>query len=261
MRDPAHFFHNNFSNSITLLNAMRRAGVDVIVFSSTAAVYGTPTRVPIPENHPTNPVNPYGESKLMVERALHWAAQAHGLRWIALRYFNAAGADPDLEIGEAHVPETHLIPRACLAAMGKGPALSLFGTDYPTRDGTAIRDYVHVSDLAQAHVQAVTHLLEGGHSTALNLGLGHGHTVAEVIRAVERVSGRPVPYKVAPRRMGDPPALVADPSSAVKVLGWKAGFTELDSIVETAWRWHARQSGDDVGVRAGSRAPHVPVRA
>ncbi|HEX6979878.1 MAG TPA: UDP-glucose 4-epimerase GalE [Alphaproteobacteria bacterium] len=261
MRDPAHFFHNNFSNSIVLLNAMQRAGVEAIVFSSTAAVYGTPTRVPIPEEHPTNPVNPYGESKLMVERALHWAAQAHGMRWMALRYFNAAGADPDLEIGEAHDPETHLIPRACLAAMGKGPALSLFGTDYPTRDGTAIRDYVHVSDLARAHVLAVTHLLEGGRSAALNLGLGRGHTVAEVIHAVERVSGRSVPRHVAPRRIGDPPALVADPSAAMKVLGWKAEFTELDSIVETAWRWHARQSGHDAGICADSCAPHVQLRA
>lgn len=240
MREPAHFFHNNFSNTITLLDAMRRVGVESIVFSSTAAVYGTPQRVPIPEDHPAVPVNPYGESKLMVERALYWAGQVHGVRWMALRYFNAAGADPDLEIGESHDPETHLIPRACLAALGKGPPLSLFGADYPTPDGTAVRDYIHVSDLARAHVLAVDHLVHGGESAALNLGLGRGHSVSEVIRAVEQVSGRSVPYDTAARRAGDPPVLVADPSAAMRTLGWEPAFTELGPIVATAWRWHAR---------------------
>ena len=238
VREPARFYHNNFTNALVLLEAMRATGIGVVVFSSTAAVYGEPQYTPMREDHPTRPANPYGESKLMVEWALAALGRAHGLRWLALRYFNASGADVDGELGENHDPESHLIPRACLAALGRVPPLQVFGTDYPTPDGTAVRDYVHVSDLALAHVRALEHLLAGGESRALNLGVGRGHSVAEVIGAVERASGRKVPAQHAPRRPGDTPILVADPSAANALLGWRASIVELDRIVETAWRWH-----------------------
>ncbi|HEX6978348.1 MAG TPA: UDP-glucose 4-epimerase GalE [Alphaproteobacteria bacterium] len=243
VREPARFYRNNFVGILTLLEAMRTAGVATVVFSSTAAVYGEPERVPIPENHPTRPVNPYGQSKLMAEWALAAMERAHGLRWMALRYFNASGADPDGEIGEDHQPESHLIPRACLAALGHLPPLDIYGTDYPTPDGTAIRDYVHVTDLAQAHVRALEVLMAGGACRALNLGVGRGHSVAEVLRAVERVAGRKVPARFAPRRAGDPPVLVADPAAAFDVLGWRAAITDIDAIVSSAWRWHVRRHG------------------
>jgi UDP-glucose-4-epimerase GalE len=255
VRDPARFFRNNFANALTLLESMAAAEVESIVFSSTAAVYGNPERVPLTEDHPTRPVNPYGESKLMVEWALADLHRAHGLKWAALRYFNASGADLDGEIGECHDPESHLIPRACLAALGRLPPLEIFGNDYPTPDGTAIRDYVHVADLAAAHVRALEHLRGGGASRAFNLGVGRGHSVAEVIRAVERASGRAVPMRYAPRRAGDPPVLVADPAAAAAVLGWRARVTEIDAIVATAWRWHAR---DDGAVRAAAGAGRGP---
>lgn len=240
VRDPARFYRNNFTNALVLLETMRANGVGTFVFSSTAAVYGAPQRVPIPEDHPTAPVNPYGESKLMVEWALHALHRAHGLRWMALRYFNASGADRDGEIGECHEPESHLIPRACLAALGRLPPLQIFGNDYPTPDGTAIRDYIHVEDLAVAHVRALQHLLQGGESRAFNLGTGHGHSVAAVIGAVEHVSGRKVPAEFAPRRAGDPPVLVADPSAARSALGWQAAIPDLKEIVASAWRWHSK---------------------
>lgn len=240
MRDPARFYRNNFVNALGLLDAMAKAAVDAIVFSSTAAVYGVPQRVPIAEEHPTAPVNPYGESKLMVEWALKALGRAHGLKWMALRYFNASGADRGGEIGERHEPESHLIPRACLAALGRLPPLQIFGNDYPTQDGTAIRDYVHVEDLAAAHVRALEHLLAGGESRALNLGTGDGHSVATVIRTVEEIAGRKVPSDYAPRRAGDPPVLVADPSAARALLGWEAKVRDLSAIVASAWRWHAR---------------------
>ncbi len=242
VREPARFYRNNFANALVLLEAMRAASIGAIVFSSTAAVYGEPQRSPMGEDHPTRPANPYGESKLMVEWALAALGRANGLRWLALRYFNASGADLDGEIGENHDPESHLIPRACLAALGRVPPLQVFGTDYPTPDGTAIRDYVHVGDLALAHVRALEHLLAGGDSRALNLGVGRGHSVAEVIRAVERAAGRKVPVQLAPRRPGDTPVLVADPSAANEILGWRAAIAELDRIVESAWRWHSRGS-------------------
>jgi UDP-glucose-4-epimerase GalE len=243
MRDPARFYRNNFINAMVLLEAMRAHAVGAIVFSSTAAVYGVPQRVPIPEDHPTAPVNPYGESKLMVEWALRALERAHGLKWIALRYFNASGADRDGEIGENHDPESHLIPRACLAALGRLPPLQIFGNDYPTSDGTAVRDYIHVEDLAAAHVRALEHLLRGGACRALNLGTGVGHSVASVIAAVETVARRKVPAEFAPRRAGDPPELVADPSAAFAVLGWKAKVRDLTEIVASAWRWHSRRAG------------------
>ncbi|HZS83667.1 MAG TPA: UDP-glucose 4-epimerase GalE [Stellaceae bacterium] len=253
MAKPQLYFRNNLVNSLGLLDAMLAEGVRHIVFSSTCATYGTPERVPIGEETPQRPVNPYGESKLMVERALHWYAGAYGLAYAALRYFNAAGADPAGEIGEDHDPETHLIPLVLAAAQGKLPHVDIYGTDYPTADGTAIRDYIHVQDLAEAHVAAIRHLLEGGGNLQLNLGTGTGHSVRAVIDAAERVTGRRIPRREAPRRAGDPPALVADPRRAHEVLGWQARLSDLDSIVGTAWAWHDRaRRNDAVSEPAGS---------
>jgi UDP-arabinose 4-epimerase len=228
-------------NTLNLLDAMLAHGVRRLVFSSTCATYGIPERVPIDESHAQRPVNPYGESKLMVERILHWYGQAYGLLSVALRYFNASGADPDGEIGEDHDPETHLIPLVIDAARGMRPPVGVFGTDYPTADGTAVRDYIHVMDLADAHVRAIDYLERGGASTALNLGTGRGHSVLAVIEAVERVSGRPVPRSDSPRRAGDPPELVADARRAADVLGWTPRYPALDMIVEHAWRWQSRK--------------------
>lgn len=249
MRDPRGYYWNNVVGTLNLLDAMLDVGVDVIVFSSSCATYGLPEVLPIPEDHPQRPVSPYGETKLAVERALQWYGQAYGLRWLALRYFNAAGADPDGELGEVHDPETHLIPRAILAALGRTDPVEIYGTDYSTRDGTAVRDYIHVVDLAEAHVLGLRYLLGGGESAALNLGTGRGHSVREVLAAVERVSGRTVPVREGPRRPGDPPALVADARKARELLGWQPRCSDLDTIVETAWRWHT--SGQPSVVRGG----------
>jgi UDP-arabinose 4-epimerase len=221
---------------------MRIAGVGEIVFSSTCATYGTPDAVPIREDSPQRPVNPYGETKLAIERALHWFGQAYGVRSVALRYFNAAGADLDGEIGECHEPETHLVPLVLQAALGQRPQIDIYGTDYPTPDGTAIRDYVHVEDLALAHLRALERLREGGGNIAVNLGTGHGRSVREVIAAAEAATGRKVPAQAAPRRPGDPPALVADPSLAAEILGWRPQHSDLDTIIRTALVWQTRQS-------------------
>ena len=239
MRAPDDYFRNNFVNTMNLLDAMREQGVGRIVFSSTAAVYGNPQQPLITEDHPTLPLNPYGESKRMVERLLDWYGKAYGLQWTALRYFNASGADPDGETGEMHHPETHLIPLAVAAAHGDAPELQVFGNDYDTSDGTAIRDYIHVTDLAAAHVKALERLSRGGENCALNLGTGRGHTVQEVITAVERAGGRKVPARICPRRAGDAPVLVADASRAYRELGWSPSHSSLDQIVKTAWRWYA----------------------
>ena len=241
MHEPGKYFRNNTSNTLTLLEAMRGEGVGSIVFSSTCATYGVPRVVPIDEHHPQCPVNPYGESKLFAERMLEWYRVAHGLQYAALRYFNAAGADPDGEIGEDHEPETHLIPLVIDAAQGRRSGVSIFGTDYPTRDGTAVRDFIHVTDLALAHVQAVDRLLRDAESLRLNLGTGQGHSVREVIRMVEEVGGRPVSATEAPRRPGDPPELVAAVGRAREVLGWVPRHSDLRTIVSTAWRWHERR--------------------
>ena len=241
MREPGGYFANNVAGSLTLLEAAHAAGDPPVVFSSSCATYGVPGHTPIAEAHPQLPCNPYGESKLFVERALHWYGEAHAAPWVSLRYFNAAGADADGETGEDHDPETHLIPLAIEAALGLGPALQVFGTDYPTRDGTAVRDYIHVTDLAAAHVEALQHLRGGGHSLALNLGTGQGHSVRQVVDTVSRVGGQPVPVVEAPRRAGDPPELVADASRARATLDWRPVHSDLDNIVETAWRWHSRQ--------------------
>jgi UDP-glucose-4-epimerase GalE len=239
MTKPELYFGNNVVNSINLLESMREAGIRQIVFSSTCATYGIPESVPIREEMPQRPINPYGESKLMVERMLHWYGVAHGFAHMALRYFNAAGADPDGEIGEHHEPETHLIPLVLDTALGRRLRVEIYGTDYPTPDGTAIRDYIHVSDLAEAHVLALKHLQRGGASGALNLATGQGHSVREVIAAAERVTRRTVPRHEIERRAGDPPALVADAGRARQILGWNPRLSDLDTIVATAWRWHA----------------------
>jgi UDP-glucose-4-epimerase GalE len=239
---PGLYFRNNVANTLTLLEAMRTAAVRHIVFSSTCATYGIPDRVPIPEGAPQRPVNPYGESKLMVERMLHWYGGAHGVTHAVLRYFNAAGADPEGEIGEAHDPETHLIPLVLQAALGERAHIDVLGTDYPTADGTAVRDYIHVQDLAEAHVKALDLLLRGGLSITVNLGTGVGHSVREVIAAAERLTGRRVPRREAPRRFGDPPVLVADPTRAGELLGWTPRLSDLDTILKTAWAWHSRET-------------------
>jgi UDP-arabinose 4-epimerase len=249
---PDVYFRNNVANAVNLLDAMLAAGVPHIVFSSTCATYGTPEVVPIAEDAPQRPINPYGETKLMVERMLHWYGNAYRLNSCSLRYFNAAGADPDGEIGEDHDPETHLIPLVLDAALGRRPLVEIYGSDYPTPDGTAIRDYIHVQDLADAHVRAVFYLREGGDSTALNLGTGHGHSVREVVDAAERISGRPVPRRMVGRRAGDPPALVADPRRARTVLSWEPKISDLDSILATAWAWHARRNAGPAGVSAAA---------
>lgn len=239
MRAPEMYFRNNTVSTLNLLDTMRDCGVRTIVFSSTCATYGDPIQVPIPETHPQNPVNPYGESKRMVERLLDWYGRIHGLRWAALRYFNAAGADPDGQLGEAHDPETHLIPLAVSGAM-KGTTLEVYGTDYDTPDGTAIRDYLHVSDLGEAHVAALNYLRNGGESTAFNLGTGTGHSVRDVITMVERVSGCKVPARETGRRAGDPPALVADAAKSARLMHWRPCHSSLEEIVQTAWNWHNR---------------------
>ena len=243
--NPALYYRNNVAGTLTLLEAVAAGGIGAFVFSSSAAVYGTPSTVPIPEDHPFDPVSPYGANKAMVERMLRDMEAPAGIRSVALRYFNAAGADADGELGEEHEPETHLIPLVIDAALGKRRHIEIYGTDYDTPDGTAVRDYVHVADLADAHVRALGHLLDGGPSLALNLGTGRGNSVREVIAAVEAVSGRPVPVREGPRRPGDPPALVADPARARDILGWRPQFDSLDAIVETAWRWHAGGRGKD----------------
>ncbi len=243
VRNPRKYFRNNLVNTMNLLDVMVDRGIQRIVFSSTAAVYGDPLTVPIAEDHRLLPLSPYGESKLFVERTLHWYGEAYGLRWGVLRYFNAAGADPGGEIGEDHAPESHLIPLAIKAALGQRGELQIFGTDYPTPDGTAVRDYIHVADLAEAHLLALDHLAAGKASFAANVGTGAGHSVREVIAAVERVSGRTVPRREAGRRPGDAPSLVADPSRARELLNFRPRYPDLSTIVEHAWKWHASRSG------------------
>jgi UDP-arabinose 4-epimerase len=240
VRDPSWYYRNNVLTTITLLDAMKAAGTRTIIFSSSCSVYGNPTRVPIDETHPTGPLSPYGQSKLDGENALRWYGQAYGIKWIALRYFNAAGADRAGDAGEDHEPETRLVPRAILAALGRGPALQVFGDDYSTPDGTAVRDYVHVSDLASAHVRALAALNRGTESQIVNLSTGRGYSVLEVLRAVEKVTGKPVPHQIAPRRDGDPAEVIGDARRAATVLDWEARESSLEQIVETAARWHER---------------------
>jgi UDP-glucose-4-epimerase GalE len=235
--NPAKYYQNNLVNSLALLDAVRRHGIKRFVFSSTCATYGIPDKVPITEEEKQKPINPYGNSKLAIEFALADYAVAYGWGYAALRYFNAAGASRDGSIGEDHDPETHLIPLVLQAAAGQRPAIQLFGTDYPTPDGTCVRDYIHVDDLAEAHILALERL-EPGVALKLNLGTGRGYSVREVIRAAEEVTGRKVPVKEGPRRAGDPPFLVAAADRARRGLGWQPQYVDLRSIVETAWNWH-----------------------
>jgi UDP-glucose-4-epimerase GalE len=239
---PRKYFRNNVAATLNMLDTLIDCSVKHVIFSSSCATYGNPERVPIAESHSQKPVNPYGESKLMIERILHWYDNAYGIKAACLRYFNAAGADADGDLGEMHAPETHLIPLVMLAAMGASDSVSVFGADYPTPDGTAIRDYTHVCDLADAHVLALEYLLNGGASVELNLGTGRGHSVLEVIRTVEEVSGCPVPIRSSERRPGDPPMLVADAVKAAEVLNWRPRLGDLREIVRTAWNWHSRNA-------------------
>lgn len=240
VKDPLKYYENNFAVKIPFLRALHGAGVKAVVFSSTAAVYGEPVAVPIAESHPLLPKNPYGQSKLAYEHLLRDFHKAGGPKWMALRYFNAAGASFDGDIGECHEPESHLIPLACMAQLGIGPALNVFGNDYPTPDKTAVRDYIHVLDLASAHVLAVEALLNGAESGAYNLGNGIGTSIGEVLAAFDRL-GLPVPHSFKPRRAGDPSQLVADSSAAKKALGWTPKYADVEQIIRSAHQWHLLQ--------------------
>jgi UDP-glucose-4-epimerase GalE len=243
VKDPGKYYDVNVNGTRTLLDAMVRGGVDKIVFSSSCATYGEPVGVPISEGMKQNPINPYGFTKLVCERMMDDFGRAYGLRSVRLRYFNAAGADPTAEIGEDHDPETHLIPLVLDAAIGKRADVSVFGTDYPTSDGTAIRDYVHVCDLARAHSLAIGHLLNRGETVAVNLGNGKGASVREVIDTVRRITGRDVLVRDAPRRLGDPAELVADAKKARETFGWMPERSDLAMIIADAWRWHSLRFG------------------
>lgn len=238
MKNPLKYFDNNTCGMVTLLEAMNQFGIKRIVFSSTAATYGEPKQIPIKETDPQLPTNPYGESKLAMEKIMHWADLADGLKFVALRYFNVAGAMPDGSIGEDHNPETHLIPIILQVAAGKRPSLQIYGNDYPTKDGTNIRDYVHVLDLADAHVLALKYLEAGNSSTAFNLGSATGFSNMEILQAARKVTGEPIPASIGPRRLGDPSTLIASSDKAKELLGWKPQFDNIEKIIETAWKWH-----------------------
>lgn len=238
MKDPLKYYDNNLYGTMVLLKSMVEHDVDKIVFSSTAATYGEPERVPILENDKTNPTNCYGQTKLAMEQMMKWTEQAHGLRYVALRYFNACGAKLTGDIGEAHSPETHLIPLILQVPLGQRKAISIFGDDYPTKDGTCVRDYIHVTDLAQAHILALDYLIAGGSSDVFNLGNGVGFTVKEVIDVARKVTGDEIPAEIAPRRAGDPAQLIASSKKAIDILGWKPEYDSLETIVSSAWNWH-----------------------
>ncbi|WP_413200140.1 UDP-glucose 4-epimerase GalE [Nostoc piscinale] len=239
--DPAKYYRNNVVGTLTLLEAMLAASIHKFVFSSTCATYGVPEVVPIPENHPQDPINPYGATKLMVERILADFDVAYNLKSVRFRYFNAAGANPDGLLGEDHNPETHLIPLILLTALGKRESISIFGTDYPTPDGTCIRDYIHVNDLADAHVLGLEYLLQGGDSEVFNLGNGNGFSVREVIAAAESVTGLSIPVQECDRRPGDPPVLIGSSEKARKILGWRSQYPAIQDIVSHAWQWHQKR--------------------
>jgi UDP-glucose 4-epimerase len=239
--EPAKYYRNNFVGTLTLLEAMLAASIKTFVFSSTCATYGMPTIVPIPEDHPQNPINPYGATKLMVERVLKDFDQAYQFKSVCFRYFNAAGADPEARLGEDHNPEAHLIPLVLLAALGKRASISIFGTDYPTPDGTCIRDYIHVTDLATAHVLGLKYLLNAGDTTVFNLGNGNGFSVKQVIDAARQITGRQINAVECPRRPGDPPALVGSSDRARQILGWNPQYGDLNQILTHAWNWHQKR--------------------
>lgn len=240
VENPRKYFEDNLGAALNVLGAMVDTGCRRFIFSSTCATYGEPRTVPIPEDHPQDPVNPYGESKLFIERILRRYDSAYGLRSVSLRYFNAAGADASGEIGESHAPETHLIPLMIRAVLDPAFTLTVFGDDYPTPDGTCIRDYIHVTDLAEAHARALDHLSQTGRSDAFNLGTGSGHSVREMIARLEELAGRPVKRRIGPRRAGDPPALVADARRAAAEMGWRCRHSDIETILASAWNWHNR---------------------
>lgn len=242
VEEPGMYYRNNSLGTLNILDAMRANAIRNIVFSSTCATYGVPVRTPIDEEHPQSPINPYGWSKFIVEKMLADYSVAHGIRYAAMRYFNAAGADPDGAIGERHEPETHVIPLAIRGALKNDYTFTIFGNDFDTRDGTGLRDYIHVADLADAHCRALDYLLGGGASDVFNLGTGNGTTVEEIAAAVEYVSGRKLPRKIGPRRAGDPPALVASAEKALRILGWKPQHSDIKNIIASAWRWHAQEN-------------------
>ena len=238
VEDPVKYYENNLRNTIQLLHAVLDHKIKYFVFSSTCATYGHPQKTPIDEDHPQNPINPYGKTKRMIEEIMQDYQNAYGLKYISLRYFNAAGADPDAEVGEDHDPETHLIPLVLDAAIGKRKDIKVFGTDYETPDGTCIRDYIHVTDLAQAHILALQQLMDGADSNAYNLGNGQGFSVLEIIERARKITGKNITVENSDRRPGDPPVLIASNEKAVKELGWKPQYADIDDIIGTAWRWH-----------------------
>ena len=238
MKDPLKYFDNNTGGMITLLEAMNQFSIKKIVFSSTAATYGEPKQVPIKETDPQVPTNPYGESKLAMEKIMHWADVAYGLKFVALRYFNVAGAMPDGSIGEDHHPETHIVPIILQVAAGTRTGLQIYGDDYPTKDGTNVRDYVHVVDLADAHILALKYLDAGNKSSAFNIGSAHGFSNLEILNAARKVTGQEIPATMGPRRAGDPSTLIASSEKARDILGWKPNYDDIDKIIETAWNWH-----------------------
>ena len=242
VREPLTYYQNNVGGTLALLAAMQRHKVDTLVFSSSCAVYGPPFDCLLTEDHPCLPISPYARTKRMMEDVMQDMARASGLKYTALRYFNAAGADPEAEIGERHNPETHLIPLVLQIALGQRDRLDIFGDDYPTPDGTAIRDYIHVQDLADAHIQALRHLQNGGESGPINLGNGQGHSVRQVIEAARRVTGHSIPVRLAPRRPGDSPRLVGDASKARALLGWQPAYADINDILATAWAWHQKET-------------------
>ena len=237
---PHKYYSSNLINSLNLLEAMLKKKVKYLIFSSSAAVYGIPNHTPITESHKLNPINPYGKTKYMIEEILKDYQKAYGLKFISLRYFNAAGADPDGELGEMHDPETHLIPNILLSILHRKRNLEIFGTDYPTKDGTAVRDYIHVTDLAEAHVLSLKYLLDKNKSEFINLGTNKGYSIREIIKKIEHIIGKRVSFKEKPRRKGDVPVLVASNEKAQKLLGWKPKYSEIDAIIQTAWAWHKK---------------------
>jgi len=238
--NPKKYYTHNLISSLNLLDAMLEADIKNFIFSSSAAVYGVPQQIPIPESHPLNPFNPYGQTKYFIEKILQDYERAYGLKFISLRYFNAAGADSEGRLGELHNPETHLIPNILLFLLGKKESFDLFGTDFPTEDGTAVRDYVHVMDLAQAHVLAFKEILTSSKSEFINLGANKGYSVLEVIKKTEEITGKKVQYKEKPRREGDVPVLLASKEKAEQILGWELCFSSIETIIETAWNWHKK---------------------
>jgi UDP-glucose 4-epimerase len=245
VKEPMKYYENNVLSGLNLLAAMVERNVKYMIFSSSAAVYGNPMQLPIPEEHPQLPINPYGQTKSLFEDILRSHERIHGIRSVSLRYFNAAGCDPEGELGENHEPETHLIPLVLHAALGYVPQVEIYGDDYPTSDGTCVRDFIHVTDLAQAHIRSLEHLASGGSSAAFNVGTGKGYSVKEVVKAAERICGGPIPYRYSPRRPGDPPELIAAADKIQNELGWSARHSSLEEILETAWAWQKRLRSKD----------------